>query len=85
MKLTDIPLSVYNRAFDIYGTSRQETVATARTEMSAVRKRIGVSVMTSVNTSLTPLAAALAEYICRTGPWADDGEFAVDPGVIIED
>lgn len=81
MKLTDIPLSVYNRAFDIYGTSRQETVATARTEMSAVRKRIGVSVMTSVNTSLTPLA----EYICRTGPWADDGEFAVDPGVIIED
>jgi len=75
MTITDIPLSVYNRALEIYGTHRYDSKTVAKIALAAVKKRIDVPVKTSVQSSLTPFATALAEYMSRSGPWADGGEF----------
>ena len=74
MQITDIPLEIYNRALDLYGVEREETIKAARNALRAAESRIDV---TTDFPGITPFAQAIAEYMSLCGPFAEDGgEFA---------
>ena len=73
--LTGIPLSVLNRALDLYTVDREKTESEAWNALLSAEGRkdtIGL---------FSPLAQAVAEYMSLSGPWnEDDGEYAGEGG-----
>ena len=73
--LTAIPLSVLNRALDLYTVDREKTESAAWYALLSAEGRkdtIGL---------FSPLAQAVAEYMSLSGPWnEDDGEYAGEGG-----
>ncbi len=79
--LTAIPLSVLNRALDLYGESRETTPTNARAALISAESRIDVH---ADFPGITPLAQAVAEYMSLSGPWHEEtGEYAGENGYAI--
>jgi hypothetical protein len=77
--ISGIPLSVLNRALDIFGQPAEKTRAHAFVALNSAEGRI------SVDGPYTPLAQAIAEYMSLTGPWAEDGgEYAGQSGYVVD-
>jgi hypothetical protein len=62
-----IPLSVLNRALDLFGQPAEKTHAHAFEALNSAQGRI------DVDGPYTPLAQAVAEYMSLSGPWSEDG------------
>ena len=78
--LTAVPLSVLNRALEIFGQVHEATAAHAWAALRSADGRI------SVDGPYTPLAQAVAEYMSLSGPWAEDGgEHAGESGYAVEE
>ena len=67
MTLTNIPLSVLNRALDLYNVPRESSSAEAWMALLSAEQR------EDQPGPLTPFAQAFAECISLTGPWSEDG------------
>lgn len=67
MTLTNIPLSILNRALDLYNEPRESSSTEAWTALKSAEGRI------HCRGPLSPFAQALAEYISLSGPWSEDG------------
>jgi hypothetical protein len=75
--ISGMPLSVLNRALDLFGQPAEKTHAHAFSALNSAQGRI------SVDGPYTPLAQAIAEYMSLTGPWAEDGgEYAGQSGYV---
>ena len=73
--LTGIPLSVLNRALDLYTVDREKT------ESAAWNALVTAQCQKDVTGPFTPFAQAVAEYMSLSGPWnEDDGEYAGEGG-----
>ena len=64
--LEGFPLSVLNRALEIYGVEEEDTLLAARTALLSAEGR------KDVTGPYSPLAQAVAEYMSLTGPWGED-------------
>ena len=77
--LTAIPLSVLNRALDLYHVEREPTATRAWDALESAGGRKDAA------GPYTPLAQAIAEYMSLCGPWSeDDGEHAGESGYLVE-
>ena len=77
--LTAIPLSVLNRALDLYSVDREKTASRAWDALISAESR------KDAPGPLSPLAQAVAEYMSVTGPWSEeDGEYAGESGYQVE-
>ncbi len=77
--LTAIPLSVLNRALDLYGVEREATANRAWDALTSAEGR------KDAPGPYTPLAQAVAEYMSLVGPWSEGGgEHAGESGYQIE-
>ena len=77
--LIAIPLSVLNRALDLYGEPRERTATHAWDALNSAEGRKDVA------GPYTPLAQAIADYMSLAGPWAEDGgEYAGQSGYQVE-
>jgi hypothetical protein len=70
MIITGLPLSVLNRALELYNT---EAEATATLAWDALQRAQARKDVTPDFAGITPLAQAVAEYMSLSGPWAGDG------------
>ena len=78
LTLTEIPLTVTNRALELYGEPPCATVAAARAALDSIAARadgprLEVGGGLEPPRPITPFAAAVAEYLSLSGPWAEDG------------
>lgn len=80
MQITNVPLSVYNRALDLYGEEPQETLDAARRALSSAEGRVDGYDAFADGTPVTPFARAVAEYLSSSGPWGEEGECADESG-----
>ena len=77
--LTAVPLSVLNRALELFGQPSEETTRAAWIALQSAESRI------STDGPYTPFAQALAEYMSLTGPWSEeDGDHAGESGFAVE-
>ncbi len=76
--LTAVPLSVLNRALDLFDQRSEKTTRTAWIALQTAERRI------STEGPYSPFAQAIAEYISLTGPWSKDGEHADESGFALE-
>lgn len=77
--LTAIPLSVLNRALDLFNVDREKTATAAWTALLSAEQGKDIAGL------YTPLAQAIAEYMSLTGPWSEeDGEYAGENGYQVE-
>ncbi len=80
--LTAIPLSVLNRALDLYNVDREKTATHAWNALGSADGRIDV---TPDLPGISPLAQAVAEYMSLSGPWnEEDGEYAGENGYQVD-
>lgn len=78
--LTAIPLSVLNRALDLYNVDRENTAPRAWDALMSAEGR------KDATGPLSPLGQAVAEYMSLTGPWSEgDGEHAGESGYQVEE
>jgi hypothetical protein len=74
MEISHIPLSVLNRALDLYGQPTEETAPAAHAAIESAGARI------SVEGPMSPLGQAIAEYMSAAGPWGEGGEHEDESG-----
>lgn len=72
LRIAEIPLSVYNRALELYGRERERTLIVAKSALRSARRGIAIE---SQYPGITPFAQAIAEYLSSSGPWAEGGEY----------
>jgi hypothetical protein len=76
--IQELPLSVMNRALDIYNEPREETLAAATQALLSAEGR------KDVTGPYTPFAQAVAEYLSLSGAWnEEDGEFKGENGYAV--
>ena len=82
LKLTSLPLSVINRALDLYGEPR---CTDANAGYRALISAEGRKDVRPDFPGLTPFGQAVAEDLSLSGPWAEDGgEFSGEGGFQVE-
>jgi hypothetical protein len=74
LKISEIPLSVLNRALELLHQDQNDTPARALDALLSAESRIDRS------GQYTAFAQALAEYISMRGPWADGEEYEGECG-----
>jgi hypothetical protein len=80
MRSTGVPLSVLNRALELFGCDPEPDTQRAWIALRSAEGR------KDVYGQLTPFAQALAEYISLSGPWNEDtGEYAGQGGHQIDE
>ena len=78
IELRNVPLSVYNRALELYNESPEATAADASKALSSTQSRKSVEPDFQ---GVTPFAQAIAEYLSLSGPWNEEtGEHAGEGG-----
>jgi hypothetical protein len=83
MKIINIPLSVYNRALEIYGEPPETSEFRAGTALHSADSRIDLREGPALRdgTLISPLAQAMAEYMSLSGPWGQvTGQHAEESG-----
>jgi hypothetical protein len=80
--LVDVPLSVLNRALDLFSVEREKTTRDAWDALQSAESRKDV---TPDFPGISPLAQAVAEYMSLSGPWnEEDGEYAGENGYTVD-
>lgn len=78
LTLENLPLSVFNRALELYGADRELTIPSA---MDALMEAYNTKDVRPDFPGISPLAQSVAEYMSLSGPWAEnDGEYAGEGG-----
>lgn len=81
LELRNIPLSVINRALDLYSVPREENVVFAWEALKLAKFTKDIH---PDYPGITPFAQAIAEYLSLSGPWSeDDGEYAGQNGFTV--
>jgi hypothetical protein len=85
LTITHIPLSVINRALELYNEDAESDLDTARDALWSAQQRKDVIspalIIAGRRVGVTPFAAALAEYLSLAGPWDEKtGEHAGESG-----
>ena len=70
LTISNIPLSVLNRALDLYNVPRETTLDMANSALVSAEGRKDIA---PDFPGISPLAQAVAEYMSGSGPWSEDG------------
>lgn len=73
LELKNVPLSVINRALEIYGEPAEDDARAAWSSLMSAESRIDLREKAHINGNrISPFAQAVAEYISLSGPWDED-------------
>lgn len=78
--LQNTPLSILNRALDLYGQGEEENTKEAWDALNSAQGRIDVHCPSIDGARITPFAQAVAEYLSCSGPWDTETGYIENEG-----